>query len=125
MGEWTKAARVGLFVVVIGAASVFLYRFVSRTTGTAGGYTVFALLHDATGLAPQSRVVMAGIPVGTIRSIRLDHDMARVDIAMAPDVVLHDDASIAKRTSGILGEYFLALTPGIDGRPTLKNGDQI
>jgi phospholipid/cholesterol/gamma-HCH transport system substrate-binding protein len=125
MGEWTKAARVGFFVVVVAAASVFLYRFVSRTTGMAGGYTVFAQLKDATGLAPQSRVVMAGIPVGTIQSIKLDHDMARVDIRMAKDVALHDDAAITKRTSGILGEYFLALAPGTEGRPTLQNGDQI
>jgi len=61
MGQWTAAAKVGLFVLVIGVASFFIYRFVSRTAGTEGGYTVFAELKDATGLAPQSRVMMAGI----------------------------------------------------------------
>jgi phospholipid/cholesterol/gamma-HCH transport system substrate-binding protein len=125
MGEWTKAAKVGLFVLAIGIVTVVMYRFVSRTTGMGGGYTVFAEFKDAVGLAPQSRVVMAGIPVGTIQSIRLDHDMARIDIRIAPDVMLHEDASVAKRSSGILGEYFLALTPGTEGRPNLKNGDQI
>jgi phospholipid/cholesterol/gamma-HCH transport system substrate-binding protein len=125
MGEWTKAAKVGLFVIVVGAASVLIFRFVSRTTGTAGGYGVFAEMKDATGLAPQSRVMMAGIAVGTITSIRLDRGMARVDIRMMPDVALHDDATVGKRSAGILGEYFLALTPGTDGRPTLKDGDEI
>jgi phospholipid/cholesterol/gamma-HCH transport system substrate-binding protein len=125
MGQWTTAAKVGLFVLVVGIASIFIYRFVSRTTGTAGGYTVFAEMKDATGLAPQSRVMMAGIPVGTIKSIRLDRGMARVDIQMAPEVALHDDATVAKRSSGILGEYFLALTPGTEGKPTLRDGDQI
>ncbi|HEY3595329.1 MAG TPA: MlaD family protein [Polyangiaceae bacterium] len=125
MGEWTKAAKVGLFVIVIALASVFLYRAISRTAGTSGGYTVYASFKDAIGLAPQSRVVMAGIPVGTIKSIRLDHDMARIDIMMMPEVQLHDDASVAKRSAGILGEYFLALTPGTDGRPDLHNGDRI
>jgi len=38
MGQWTTAAKVGLFVIVVGVASVFIYRFVSRTTGTEGGY---------------------------------------------------------------------------------------
>jgi phospholipid/cholesterol/gamma-HCH transport system substrate-binding protein len=125
MGEWTRAAKVGLFVVIAGVASFFIYRFISRTTGTAGGYNVYAEMKDATGLAPQSRVMMAGIPVGTIRSIRLDHGMARVDVMMAPEVALHEDATVAKRSAGILGEYFLALTPGTEGKPTLKDGDEI
>src|SRR5882724_7916047 len=125
MGQWTAAAKVGLFVLVIGVASFFIYRFVSRTAGTEGGYTVFAELKDATGLAPQSRVMMAGISVGTIRSIRLDRGMARVDITMMPEVGLHDDATVAKRSASILGEYFLALTPGAEGKPMLHDGDQI
>jgi phospholipid/cholesterol/gamma-HCH transport system substrate-binding protein len=125
MGEWTKAAKVGLFVLVVTGASVFIYRFVSRTTGTSGGYGVFAELKDATGLAPQSRVLMAGINVGTLQTIRLDRGMARVDVKMFPDVVLHEDATVAKRSASILGEYFLALTPGTEGKPTLREGDQI
>jgi phospholipid/cholesterol/gamma-HCH transport system substrate-binding protein len=125
MGEWTKAAKVGLFVIVVGAASVLIFRFISRSTGTAGGYGVYAELKDATGLAPQSRVMMAGIAVGTITSIRLDRGMARVDIRMMPEIALHDDATVGKHSAGILGEYFLSLTPGTDGKPTLKDGDEI
>jgi phospholipid/cholesterol/gamma-HCH transport system substrate-binding protein len=125
MAEWTKAAKVGLFVLVTAGASVFVYRFVSRSTGMTGGYTVFAMFKEATGLAPQSRVMMAGIPVGTIQSIRLDHGMARIDVSMMPEVALHIDATVGRKSSGILGEYFLSLTPGTDGRPTLKDGDEI
>jgi phospholipid/cholesterol/gamma-HCH transport system substrate-binding protein len=51
--------------------------------------------------------------------------MARVDITMSPDVALHDDATVGKRSASILGEYFLALTPGTEGRPTLRDGDEI
>jgi phospholipid/cholesterol/gamma-HCH transport system substrate-binding protein len=86
---------------------------------------VFAEFKEATGLAPQSRVMMAGIPVGTIQSIRLDHGMARIDVRMMPEVALHIDATVGRKSSGILGEYFLSLTPGTDGRPTLKDGDEI
>src|SRR4249919_363306 len=110
MAEWTKAAKVGLFVLVTAGASVFVYRFVSRSTGLTGGYTVFAMFKEATGLAPQSRVMMAGIPVGTIQSIRLDHGMARIDVRMMPEVALHVDATVGRKSSGILGEYFLSLT---------------
>ena len=126
MVQWTKAAKVGLFVIVVTAAGFYVYRFVSRTTGTAGGYTVFAELKDAIGLAPQSRVMMAGIAVGSIQSIRLDRGgLARVDVRMGPDVALHEDATVARRMTSLLGEYFLALTPGTEGRPTLHDGDEI
>ncbi len=125
MGEWTKAAKVGLFVIVVGAVSVLIFRLISRTTGTSGGYGVYAEMKDATGLAPQSRVMMAGIAVGTITSIRLDRGMARVDIRMMPEIALHDDATVGKHSAGILGEFFLSLTPGTDGKPTLKDGDEL
>jgi phospholipid/cholesterol/gamma-HCH transport system substrate-binding protein len=98
---------------------------VSRSTGMSGGYTVYAQFKEATGLAPNSRVMMAGIPVGTIESIKLDHGMARIDVKMMPEIVLHEDATIGRKSSGILGEFFLSLTPGTEGRPNLKNGDEI
>src|SRR5262249_10654051 len=112
MDRWTTAAKVGLFVVGVGAAAILLYRLLNPSTGTSGGYGVYARFKDATGLAPQSRVLMAGIAVGTIKSIKLDQGLARVDIQMKEDIVLHDDATVAKRSASILGEYFLSLTPG-------------
>lgn len=125
MGDWTKAAKVGLFVLVVGAASLLIFRFISRSTGTAGGYTVYARLKDATGLAPQSRVLMAGIPIGAIKSIRLDGALARVDVQIFPEVTLHEDAAIAKKSAGILGEFFITFAPGTEGKPNLKDGDEI
>jgi phospholipid/cholesterol/gamma-HCH transport system substrate-binding protein len=125
MAEWTKAAKVGLFVIIVAGVGFFMYRFVSRSAGVGGGYMVFARMNDATGLAPQSRVMMAGIEVGTIASIKLDQGKARVDIKMHPDVVLHEDATLAKRTTSLLGEFFLSLTPGTEGKRVLKDGDEI
>jgi phospholipid/cholesterol/gamma-HCH transport system substrate-binding protein len=125
MAEWSRAAKVGLFVVVGAGAAAGIWRFVSPTALTSGGYVVYAELRDAVGLAPQSRVTMAGIAVGTIDSIRLDQGRARIDIKMKPDIVLHDDASVGKKSSSLLGEYFLSVSPGTEGRPTLHDGDQI
>jgi phospholipid/cholesterol/gamma-HCH transport system substrate-binding protein len=51
--------------------------------------------------------------------------MARIDIRMMPEIALHEDATVGRRSSGILGEYFLSLAPGTEGRPNLKNGDEI
>ena len=69
--------------------------------------------------------MIAGIPVGNISSIRLQEGKARVDIKMKPDVALHKDASLAKRSSSLLGEFVVVLGPGNDNQPVLKDGDQI
>lgn len=125
MAEWTRAARVGAFAIVATGAGLAIFRFVSRTSGTAGGYVVYAELGDAIGLAPQSRVLMAGIPVGTIDSIKLDGGRARIDIKMMPSVKLYDDAAVGKKSASLLGEYFLQLTPGTEGKRQLADGDRV
>ncbi len=68
---------------------------------------------------------VAGIPVGNVTSVKLDHDRARIDISMNPDVKLYQDAGVSKVASSLLGEYYLALTPGTEGRTELKDGDRI
>lgn len=125
MAEWTRGAKVGLFALACVGAGYGIYRFINPSSGTQGGYTVYALLTDASGLASFSRVMIAGIPVGNISSIRLQEGKARVDIKMKPDVALHKDASLAKRSSSLLGEFVVVLGPGNDNQPVLKDGDQI
>lgn len=125
MAEWTRAARVGAFAVFATTAGLGAWRFVSRATGTTGGYVVHAELRDAIGLAPQSRVLMAGIPVGSIQSIRLEQGLARVDIKVMPGVALHEDAAVGKRSASLLGEYYLQLAPGTTGLRRLDDGDRI
>lgn len=125
MAEWTRAARVGAFAVLATSVGFGAWRFVNQTSGTAGGYVVHVDLHDAIGLAPQSRVMMAGIPVGTIQSIRLERGLARVDIKVMPGVTLYEDAAVGKRSASLLGEYYLQLAPGTEGLKALKHGDRI
>src|SRR5206468_4304287 len=105
---------VGLLVVLLTAAIWLGYRFISRETGTGGGYRVYAYLPDMTGVAPQSRVMISGIQVGVVSKIWLDHGRARVDIKMNPEIVLYDDAAIGKRSTSLIGEYYIVLTPGTE-----------
>jgi len=125
MGRLTTAAKVGAFAFVTLVAGFLIYRFVSKGSNAGGGYTVYALMRDASGVAKLSQVRVAGIPVGNVTSIKLDHDRARIDVSINPDVKLYQDASIAKVASSLLGEYYLALTPGTEGRTELKDGDRI
>jgi phospholipid/cholesterol/gamma-HCH transport system substrate-binding protein len=125
LDRFSTAAKVGAFAVVTLVAGVLIYRFVNKAVRTEGGYHVWALFRDASGIAKHSQVRVAGIPVGTVENIRLQHNKARVDMRIRRDVALYEDASAAKIASSLLGEYFLTLTPGTEGRRQLVDGDQI
>jgi phospholipid/cholesterol/gamma-HCH transport system substrate-binding protein len=121
----TTTAKVGAFAVVTLVAAIFIYRFVTKSSGSGSGYRVHAIMADATGVAQRSQVRIAGIAVGTVESVRLEHSKARVDIRMKPDIPLYEDAMVAKVSTSLLGEYFLSLSPGTEGRRVLKDGDRI
>ncbi len=125
MGRFTTAAKVGAFAFVTLAAGLLIYRFVSKSARAGGGLTVYALMSDASGVAKLSQIRIAGIPMGAVQSVKLDHDRARIDIGINPDVKLYQDATVAKVASSLLGEYYLSISPGTEGRPELKDGDRI
>jgi phospholipid/cholesterol/gamma-HCH transport system substrate-binding protein len=125
MSRATQAAKVGLFVALAGAAAYGIYRFVSPEMGGGNGYTVHAYIHDATGLATRSRVTIAGIPVATLDSIKLEHGQARLDVKVKPDIALYENATLGKKSTSLLGESVIVLTPGTPDKPQLHDGDEI
>jgi phospholipid/cholesterol/gamma-HCH transport system substrate-binding protein len=125
MSRITTAAKVGVFAVVTAGAGYGIYHFISQSRGPGQGYTVWALMDDASGIAKLSQVRIAGIPVGSVRSVRLQDGKARVDMTLQRGIALYDDAAAAKVMSSLLGEYYLTLTPGTDGLRQLRDGDQV
>ncbi len=121
----TQAAKVGLFVALTGAAGYGIYRFVSPQVSGGAGYTVHAYIRDATGLAPRSRVTIAGIPVGSLDSIRLENGEARLDVKVKNDVALYENATLGKKSASLLGESVIVLTPGTPDNRKLHEGDEI
>src|SRR5260221_302957 len=125
MAKGTQAAKVGLFVVLTGAAAYAILRFVSPEMGAGGGYAVHAYIRDATGLAPRSRVTISGIAVGTLDSIRLERGEARLDVKVRGDVALYENATLGKKNTSLLREAVVVLTPGTPDRRKLHDGDEI
>ena len=125
MAKVTQAAKVGLFVLASAGMVFIIYRTVSKEVGGGNGYVVHAHLKDATGLANHSRVAIAGIPVGSIQSIKLEEGAARIDVRVNGDVPLYENATIGKKAASLLGENVIVLTEGTDDRRRLKDGDEI
>lgn len=87
-------------------------------------YEVEAQFNSASGLKPGSTVEIAGVEVGRVRGITLIEDRAKVKMAVNNTVKLYTDTIASIKTRGIIGEKFLALSPG-GGGDLLKPGDTI
>lgn len=116
---------VGLFVL----AGIICLGYLSIKLGKLeliGGnvYEVVAQFTTASGLKPGSAVEIAGVEVGRVREIVLKEDRAAVTLAVNNNVKLYTDTIASIKTRGIIGEKFLALSPGGGGDP-LKPGDII
>ncbi len=125
MRNFSSAFKVGLLLLVAIVGGTFLYRAIVQRGSGGGGYRVYALFRDASGLVPRSRVTMAGIPVGRIDGIRLQGGMARVDMVINREVELFDDATVSRKASSLLGEFLLVLSPGPVGTRRVVEGDRI
>jgi phospholipid/cholesterol/gamma-HCH transport system substrate-binding protein len=106
-------------------AALVVWRLVDERSGSQSGYRVCARFDNAHGLITKSRVTVAGISVGSIDSIRLEGARARVDMRIDDAVELHRDASVARRSASLLGEYILAVNPGSIDAPRLRDGECI
>ena len=87
-------------------------------------YEVEAQFNSASGLKPGSTVEIAGVEVGRVRGITLIEDRAKVTLAVNNTIKLYTDTIASIKTRGIIGEKFLALSPGGGGDP-LKPGETI
>jgi len=99
-------------VLAAGVAFIAFFTFTRKSQlGKSDSIAVYALFRDASGLGAKSRVQTAGISIGEIADIRLEGTRARVTLRVRKDLPLHADASIAKRSESMLGDYMLDLVP--------------
>jgi phospholipid/cholesterol/gamma-HCH transport system substrate-binding protein len=120
----TRDLMVGLFVLIGLAAIGWLsLQIGGLSLSKQGGLLLFATFDDIGGLSQRSPVRIAGVRVGQVEFIELDEDLrARVAIDVEPDLELSVDSAAAIRTSGLLGDQFLALEPGAEDA-LLESGD--
>jgi phospholipid/cholesterol/gamma-HCH transport system substrate-binding protein len=113
-------------MVVLGLIVTFaVYRYVDERSSTDSEYGVYAYFDDVQGLIEKSRVLVAGIPIGYISSIRLEGMRARVDLRIQGDIELYEDARVSMRSLSLLGERVLVIHPGTPGLPVIPDGGEI
>lgn len=117
---------VGAFVLTALLAIAYLSVQVGDlASGGPRGLKVVARFDEIGGLSARAPVVIAGVKVGHVVEIELDPDLrAEVRLDLDPSLELPVDTSASIRTSGLLGDQFIALEPGGEDE-LLSVGDEI
>lgn len=125
---------VGVFMLLALGAIVFLCLRVAdvQSLGTQPTWKLYATFDNIGGLKKSSPVKIGGVVIGRVTDISLDpkNYLPRVTMDIEDQYnQIPDTSSLAIRTSGLLGEQFLALNVGFDdpdmGTAMLKDGDTL
>jgi phospholipid/cholesterol/gamma-HCH transport system substrate-binding protein len=105
--------------VLLGIAAIVWFAVQAGAGVAIGGstYEVNARFTNIGGLKPGSQVLIAGVPVGHVEKIDLDSQYAAiVHLNVKQDVHLPSDTIASIKTSGLLGDKYIALAPGADSK---------
>lgn len=106
---------VGVFVLAGLAAVAYLALRIGAGALVGGDtYALQARFTNSGGLNPGSNVIISGVPVGRVDSVKLNPDdySSLVLFSVRKDVRLPVDTIASIRTTGLIGDKFLALAPG-------------
>lgn len=119
---------VGLFVLIGGAAMLFLALKSANllTLNFDSSYKITAKFDNIGGLKPRAAVKSAGVVVGRVENITFDDKsyQASVNLAMESRYVFPKDSSLKILTSGLLGEQYIGVEAGGDEK-NLAAGDVV
>lgn len=125
--------KVGLFVLICLAAGALLIMKFSKGTGLfTPTFNITLKSYDVGGIIPGSNVLMSGVPIGNVTAVELapDGKSVLITVKILRKYRVRADSVFAIRSSGFLGDRFIAVTPGAhkegDGRDgVLKDGDMV
>jgi phospholipid/cholesterol/gamma-HCH transport system substrate-binding protein len=104
---------VGLFLFcLVGILGYFSLRLGQVDLAGDGGYTVQAEFTTAGGLQTGAAIELAGVKIGRVEKVILDHYHARVYLKLQSDIPLSEDAKAAIKTKGLIGERYVEILPG-------------
>jgi phospholipid/cholesterol/gamma-HCH transport system substrate-binding protein len=113
MKKFDLELSVGLFII----AGIICLGYLSIKLGKmevlgSKGYELNALFSNSGGLKSGASVVIAGVNVGSVKSITLEDYQARIVLSLEQSVKIQEDAIASIKTKGLIGEKYIEITPG-------------
>jgi phospholipid/cholesterol/gamma-HCH transport system substrate-binding protein len=114
MKKYSLEFSVGVFVLVGCVCLAYLTVKLGKMEVYGNdGYAVRAHFSSVSGLKAGARVEIAGVPVGKVTDIVLNSDYAAgVTLRIDKGVALSDDCIASVKTSGLIGDKYVSISPG-------------
>lgn len=127
----TRTLEIGVGLFLLGGLLALLL-LALRVSGLTVGhsndtYRLYAYFDNVAGVTVRGKVTMAGVTIGKVVAVDLDHDSyrGRVTMEVNRDVNnLPDDSTASILTAGLLGEKYIGISVGGDDQ-MLKDGGVI
>jgi len=119
-----SAFKFALFALVCVVLLVGLAVRIGNISLFSSRHTVNAELSDVTGLAGGDTVNIAGVPVGQVSSIGVQHGHAVIAMSVNNTVTLRRSTDVGMRWHNVIGQKEIELYPGKSG-PVLADGATI
>jgi phospholipid/cholesterol/gamma-HCH transport system substrate-binding protein len=112
----TRDLIVGLFVLVgLGMIAYLSLQVGGLEIGGGNRIVLHATFDDIGGLSVRAPVRVSGVKIGQVSAIKLDEDLrAEVALEVESEHLLSIDSTVAIRTSGLLGDQFIAVELGAE-----------
>jgi phospholipid/cholesterol/gamma-HCH transport system substrate-binding protein len=111
-----------LFVAIYFGALLFS----TKSPSSLGSYDIYAEFGNVGGVAKGTDIKISGMSVGKVSATYLDKKnyKVKVEISIQDDVKFSSDSSVKIRNSGLLGDKYLEIVPGIEDE-VLKEGEYL
>ena len=123
--KWTTEAKVGAFSLAAGGLFLYTMLFLGHTDlFSSKGMELTGEFSSVTGLKDGNGVRYSGVPVGKVKDIRVGKKGVIVEMELEKDISIPVDSRISLQSDGILGEKYVAITPGKSPH-TLRSGSVV
>lgn len=124
-----KNRRYEIGVGILVLAAIALLAWMSLKVGAIHDLgeqvEVSAVFADAAGLTVGASVQVAGVEVGRVAGLAVEHDKARVRLSLRRDAGLRQDAKVRVRARSVLGEKYMEIRPFSREAPLIAGGEEL
>lgn len=119
--------ELGVGLLLVGAALItaFMALRVGALSSLGPRVEINVAIEDAGGLKAGTEVAVAGVGVGKITGLEIEHDVARATLLVDREAEIRQDAQVKIRSRSVLGEKYLEIVPVSRSAPLITDGDEL
>ncbi len=119
--------KVGIFVAISLVAIGVVVMSFSKGAGLSSRYPLLLISKNAAGLIPGAKVLMSGVPIGSVRRIEINDDGKFVTITteIMTKFNIRSNSVFTIAQSGFLGDQYISVYPSDVHNPLLLPGSTV